>query len=85
MFLELGLSWPVKIIKLDPHLPHKGENIGEEEGEPADKEDDENDDKSLGSIDVVSQRLIPGDIIVHWDLYFYHILKTCLSMCGDTL
>ena len=73
------------IIKLDPHLPHKRQNIGEEERKPAYKEDDENDDKSLGSIDVVSQRLIPWDIIVHWDLYLYYIFKTCLSMCGDTL
>ena len=60
---ELSLA----IISVDPHLPHKGENVGEEEGEPADKEDDENNDKSLGSIDVVSQRLIPGDIIVLCD------------------
>ena len=59
MELELSLA----IVKLDPHLSHKGQNIGEEEGKPADKEDDENNDKSLGSIYIVSQRLIPGDII----------------------
>ena len=59
MELELSLA----IVNLDPHLPHKGQNIGEEEGKPADKEDDENNDKSLGSIYIVSQRLIPWDII----------------------
>ena len=44
------------------YLGHKGEDIGEEEGEPADKEDDEDDDQGLGRVDVVSQRLIPGTI-----------------------
>ena len=40
------------------YLANKGENIGEEEREPADKEDDENDYKSLGSFDIVSQGLM---------------------------
>ena len=40
------------------YLANKGENIGEEEREPADKEDDENDYKSLGSLDIVSQGLM---------------------------
>ena len=38
----------------DTNFANKGENIGEEERKPADKEDDENDYKSLGSFDIFS-------------------------------
>ena len=40
------------------HLQNKGQEVGGEEGEPADKEDNQDYDERLGSIDVVSERLI---------------------------
>ena len=40
------------------HLENKGQEVSCEEGEPADKEDNEDDDERLGSVDVVSERLI---------------------------
>ena len=40
------------------HLQNKGQEVSCEEGEPADKEDNQDDDERLGSIDVVSERLI---------------------------
>ena len=44
------------------HLQNKGQEVCGEEGEPADKEDNENDDKRLGSVYVISERLVPNTI-----------------------
>ena len=59
LYLRLKLKWTLRYENnVCCYLANKGENIGEEEREPADKEDDENDYKSLGSLDIVSQGLM---------------------------
>ena len=47
------------LIKWAPYLADKRENVGEEERKPANKENNQNNDQGLGSVDVVSEWLVP--------------------------
>ena len=71
---------PPHVHDVNSYLSHKGENIGEEEGEPADKEDDEDDDQGLGRVDVVSKRLIPGTINIYWSVLSYEDPQSSVMM-----
>ena len=83
-------KWNVCWMKDDNHLSNKSQYVGEEEREPTNEKDNEDNHKSLGSVDVIPQWLVPAIIssylfIYSWGEIVVTMRATCLLVVEVTL